>query len=132
MYTNLGAMTEGCIKWMYSVAALSPMALMGFVLAAYIFYIAPFYWLIVGPLNSVMSDISITQAGWLIVSQVLLILFMRLITDTYFKGSHLSLVFHPLGMVFLIFTILYGSSRRALGAGVAWKDRVYNSLTQIK
>jgi len=132
MYTNLGAMTEGCIKWMYSVAALSPMALVGFVLAAYIFYIAPFYWLIVVPLNSAMSDASVTEAGWLIISQVLLILLMRLITDTYFKGSHLSLVFHPLGMVFLILTVLYGASRRALGAGVAWKDRVYNSLTQIK
>ncbi|MCX6005235.1 MAG: glycosyltransferase [Chloroflexi bacterium] len=132
MYANLGAMTEGCIKWMYSVAALSPMALVGFVLAAYIFYIAPFYWLIVGPLNSLISDASLTETGWLIISQVLFILFMRLITDTYFKGSHLSLVFHPLGMAFLILTVLYSSSRRALGAGVAWKDRVYHSLTQIK
>ena len=56
MYRTIGTMTEGCVKWFYSVAALSPLALVGFFLAAYIFYLAPFYWAFSGPLNAIVES----------------------------------------------------------------------------
>ncbi len=132
MYKNIGTMTEGCVKWFYSVAALSPLALVGFFLAAYIFYLAPFYWLLAGPFNTIVSNGQ--WMGWTVVIalQVVLLLLMRIITDLYFRGSAISFIFHPLGTAFLILTVLYAVARRVGGAGVAWKDRVYQGITHIK
>ncbi|MBN1375724.1 MAG: glycosyltransferase [Dehalococcoidia bacterium] len=134
MYTSIGTMTEGCVKWFYSVAALSPLALVGYFLAAYIFYLAPFYWAMTmtDPLNTIVS--SGQWVGWsvVIVLQVVLVLFMRVITDIYFRGSKISFIFHLLGVAFLILAVLYAVTRRAVGAGVAWKDRVYQGITRVK
>ncbi|MGA2158436.1 MAG: glycosyltransferase [Dehalococcoidia bacterium] len=132
MYSNLAAMTEGCMKWFYSVAALSPLALVGFVCAAYIFLLAPFYWAYVGPVDALVNSAQLTELSLIIAAQVLVILLMRVITDQYFRGSSISFIFHPLGVAFLIFAVVVGASRRALGAGVAWKDRVYQGFTHIK
>ena len=132
MYNNISSMTEGCVKWFYSVAALSPIALVGFFLAAYIFFLAPFYWMLAGPFHDVAMVDPWVSWGFIILSQITLILLMRIITDLYFRGSPLSVIFHPLGMAFLILTVLYAVGRRAVGAGVAWKERVYQSFTQIK
>jgi chlorobactene glucosyltransferase len=132
MYTNMGNMAEGCIKWFYSVAALSPIALIGFVLVAYIFFLAPFYWAFVRPANDLAADGFVMDWGAIVLIQVGAILFMRIITDIYFRGSKVSFIFHPLGISFLILAVIVGASRRALGVGVAWKDRVYQSISNIK
>ena len=68
----------------------------------------------------------------IIIAQILLVLLMRIICDLYFKGSPISFLLHPLGTVFLVLAAIFGASRHAMGAGVAWKDRVYHSLTHIK
>ncbi|MGD0855780.1 MAG: glycosyltransferase [Dehalococcoidia bacterium] len=132
MYKTIGTMTEGCVKWFYSVAALSPLTLVGFFLAAYIFYLAPFYWVLTGPINIIVS--SGQWVGWTVVIslQVVLLMLMRVIADLYFRGSAISFIFHPLGTAFLILTVLYAVARRAVGAGVAWKDRVYQGITHVK
>jgi chlorobactene glucosyltransferase len=132
MYSSITAMTEGCIKWFYSVAALSPLALIGFVLAAYIFYLAPFYWAFNGPFTSVIANGLWADWSMIVALQIALLLLMRIITDAYFGGSAISFIFHPLGMAFLILTVVYAVVRRALGAGVAWKDRVYQGFTRVK
>ena len=132
MYTNMATMAEGCIKWFYSVASLSPLAMVGSVLIAYIFFLAPFYWACARPINALFSEGLVMDWGAVVLIQVAVILLMRLITDIYFKGSKISFIFHPLGISFLILAVIVGSSRRALGAGVAWKDRVYQSISNIK
>lgn len=132
MYDNLGSMTEGCLKWFYSVAALSPLALVGFVLAAYILLLAPFYWAYVIPLNALLSDNVVFDTGLLVILQIALIVLMRVTVDWRFRGSRISFVFHPLGTAFLILSVFYGLSQRALGAGVVWKDRIYQSISHIR
>ena len=132
MYTNMGQMAEGCIKWFYSVAALSPLAIVGSVLTAYIFFLAPFYWACARPINALFSEGFVMDWGAIVLIQVAVILLMRLIADFYFRGSKISFLFHPLGISFLILAVIVGASRRALGAGVAWKDRVYQSISNIK
>jgi hypothetical protein len=132
MYSNLGQMAEGCIKWFYSVAALSPLAIVGSVLIAYIFLLAPFYWACARPLSALISEGIVMDWGAVVLVQVGVILLMRIITDIYFRGSKTSFIFHPLGISFLILAVIFASSRRALGAGVAWKDRVYQSISNIK
>ncbi len=132
MYNNVASMTEGCIKWFYSIAAISPLALIGFVVAAYIFYLAPFYWLYIAPWDAFIAGQPVHAISIVIAAQVFLLLLMRLFTDLYFRGSAISFIFHPLGAAFLILAVIYGALRRFMGAGVAWKDRVYQSITHIK
>jgi len=132
MYSSMSQMAEGCIKWFYSVAAISPLALIGLSLTAYIFFLAPFYWALARPLNALVSAGLVMDWGIIVLVQVAVILLIRLITDIYFRGSKISFFFHPLGMAFLILAVIIGASRVALGAGVAWKDRVYQSISNIR
>jgi hypothetical protein len=79
-----------------------------------------------------MNAGQLTELSLIIAAQVFVLLLMRIITDQYFRGSSISFIFHPLGVAFLIFAVIIGASRRALGSGVAWKDRVYQGFTHIK
>jgi chlorobactene glucosyltransferase len=122
MYQSLGAMWEGFIKWIYSVAALSKIALVGLVVAGYVFFLAPFYWL--------WNELFVvpTSTGWgpVVIFQVATILVMRWLVDKRFKEPVVSTFLHPIGFSFLILIGLYAGSRQALGAGVRWKKRLYD------
>ena len=127
MYRSVGAMLEGFIKWIYSVASLSPVALVIMIAAAYFFYLAPFYWLwrelfvVVGP----------PGLRAIIISQVGMILFMRWLVDSRFKEPFISVFLHPLGLSFLFLSAFYAVFRRAIGAGVRWKERLYSRESSI-
>ena len=127
MYRSVCAMLEGFIKWIYSVASLSPVALVIMIAAAYFFYLAPFYWLwrelfvVVGP----------PGLRAIIISQVGMILFMRWLVDSRFKEPFISVFLHPLGLSFLFLSAFYAVFRRAIGAGVRWKERLYSRESSI-
>ena len=128
MYQNVGAMWEGFIKWMYSVAALSPVALIGLMVAGYVFFLAPFYWL----WNGLFA--AGAQANWLliVVVQVTMILLMRWLVDNHFKEPAVSAFLHPIGFSFLFLTAAYASARQAIGKGISWKDRLYSAASGVK
>ena len=128
MYQNLGAMWEGFIKWIYSVAALSKAALLGLLVAGYLFFLAPFYWL----WNEFFVGAAPTDWRGIIIFQVTTILLMRWLKDNHFKDSIVSTLLHPVGFSFLVLTALYAGSRRAVGAGVSWKKRVYGKRTGVE
>ncbi len=128
MYQSLGAMWEGFIKWIYSVAALSPAALVGLIIAGYFFFLAPFY--------SLWNELFVvaTPSDWrgIIISQVAMILVMRWLVDNHFKETVVSTLLHPLGFSFLFLVGLYAGSRRATGAGVSWKKRLYSRESSVE
>ncbi len=128
MYQNVGAMWEGFIKWMYSVAALSRAALVGLLVAGYAFFLAPFYWL--------WNDLFVVAApsSWrpIIIFQVVMIIVMRWLVDRRFKEPVISTFLHPIGFSFLILTALYAGSRQVVGAGVRWKKRLYGEESCVE
>ena len=128
MYQNVGAMWGGFVKWMYSVAALSPVALIGLIVAGYVFFLAPFYWLWDG-LFAVAAP-----AHWLLIVafQVTMILLMRWLVDHHFKEPVVSAFLHPIGFSFLFLTAVYASARQAIGKGISWKDRLYSAASGVK
>ena len=128
MYRNVGAMWEGYIKWIYSVAALSPAALVVMIAAAYAFFLAPFYWL----WNSLFVMSAPPDERPIIVSQVVIILFMRWLVDSRFKEPLVSTLLHPIGFSFLMLTALWGGMRRTVGAGVHWKKRLYDRESYVE
>ena len=128
MYHNVGAMWEGFVKWIYSVAALSRVALVLLIAAGYAFFLAPFYWL--------WRELFVvsTPTGWgaIVIFQVVVIFGMRWLVDKRFKEPIVSTFLHPLGFSFLILTGLYAGSRQAVGAGVRWKKRLYRKESAIE
>jgi chlorobactene glucosyltransferase len=128
MYRNLGAMWEGFVKWIYSVATLSPLALVGLLVAGYIFFLAPFYWL----WNELFVVTVPTGWGPIIIFQVVTILAMRWLVDNHFREPLISCLLHPLGFSFLFLACLYASSRRVIGAGVQWKTRLYGKESSVE
>lgn len=128
MYRSLGAMWEGFAKWVYSVASLSLVALMVLLAAGYVFFLAPFYWL--------WKELFVVSAPsvWreIIILQVATILVMRWLVDKHFKEPLISTLLHPLGFSFLFLSGLYAGSRRAAGAGVRWKKRLYDRQSSVE
>jgi hypothetical protein len=128
MYHGVGAIWEGATKWIYSVAALSRLTLVGLVIAGYAFFLAPFYWL----WNELF--VAATPNPWqpIIIFQVVVIIVMRWLVDKRFNEPIISTFLHPLGFSFLILTGLYAGSRQAVGAGIHWKERLYSKETGVE
>ena len=128
MYQNLGAMWEGFIKWIYSVAALSKLALFAMLAAGYFFFLAPFYWL----WNEFFVVNNPTVWREYVIFQVVVILVMRVLIDSRFREPVISAVLHPLGFTFLVVSALYASGRRLVGASVSWKKRLYGGESVVE
>jgi len=128
MYRDVGTIWEGFIKWIYSVAALSRIALAALLVAGYVFFLAPFYWL----WNEIF--VVTVPSPWqpIIILQVATIVVMRWLVDKRFNEPIISTFLHPIGFSFLILTALYAGSRQAVGAGVRWKTRLYNKGTGVE
>ncbi len=128
MYRNVGAMWEGFVKFMYSVTALSPAAIVGLLAAGFIFYLAPFYWL----WNGFLSTAAPTDWRFIAAFQTAMIIFMRWLVDNHFRQSLLSTFLHPIGFSFFFAAGLYGGWREMVGLGVRWKDRIYGEVSGVK
>ena len=128
MYRTVGAMWEGFVKWIYSIAALSPVALVGILAAVFVFYLAPFFWL----WNGFLSGAAPTDWRFIVTFQVAMILFMRWIVEHHFRQSLLSTFLHPIGMSFWYMAGLYGLWREVVGLGVRWKERIYGEASGVK
>jgi len=128
MYRNVGEMWEGFIKWIYSVAALSTAALVGLIIAGYIFFLAPFYWF--------WNELFIVDASLalraVILSQVAILLAMRWLVDNNFKEPVISTILHPVGFLFLFISVLYAGARKMLGTGIHWKNRFYSKESTVE
>jgi chlorobactene glucosyltransferase len=128
MYRTVGAMWEGFVKWMYSITALSPVAIVGLLAAAFVFYLAPFYWIWSGFLSAAAP----TDWRFIVAFQVVMILFMRWLVEHHFRQSLLSTFLHPIGFSFWYMAGLYGLWREVVGLGVRWKERIYGEASGVK
>ena len=128
MYRNLKGMSEGIIKWMYSVASLSPAALVGLMVAGYVCYLAPFYWL--G--HELFIASAPTEWRPFIIFQVAVVLAMRLMVDIRFREPAVSAWLHPFGFFYILLSAAYASVSQAIGRGVSWKERVYSQGSGVE
>jgi chlorobactene glucosyltransferase len=127
MYPTPGAMWHGLVRCIYSVTAISPLMLLVLIAVACCLYIAPFYCLWNGLFVIKAPFVWLT----LVVTQVLMIFFMRFLVDTRFKESAISTWLHPIGITYLLLAVLYSIWRWAVGAGVSWKERAYGKEESI-
>ena len=127
MYRTMGAMWHGLVRCIYSVVALSPLLLVVLLPAAWVFYLAPFFWL----WNGFVATDAPTIWRAVVVFQVAVILFMRWLADGRFREPAISAWLHPLGFSFLFISVLYAAWRRLVGAGVTWKERLYGGEESV-
>jgi chlorobactene glucosyltransferase len=128
MYRDIGTMWHGLGRSIYSIAAMAPLGLAGLLVAASFFYIGPFYWLWRGFFSTYEP---ILWRG-IVVSQVVIILFMRWLIDSRFREPAISIWFHPLGFLFYFVNVLYSGGRWLVGAGVTWKERFYGRESTVE
>lgn len=127
MYRTLSSMTEGFVRWIYSVASLSPILVVALMSFAIILYVAPFFWLWRG----VSQGYTFLWLG-IVSTQIILGYAMRYLLDTRFKGSLISILLYPIGIVFLLLICLRVFWQRVNGVGVQWKNRLYNKGSCVK
>jgi len=110
------------------VIALSPAALVGLIIAGYIFYLAPFYsfW------NEFVSAAAPSAWRNVIIFQVAMILVIRWVADSRFKNPLISTIMHPVGFSFLLLDVLYAGARRIVSPGIDWKDRLYGKESGVE
>lgn len=129
MYHSFGAMWHGFARSIYGVAAISPAGLLGLMVMGFLFYLAPFIWLC----YQLFAVQATSVAGWVVVIlQVVLIVVMRWLLCHRFGEPAISVSLHPLGVTFFLMNGLYAFSRRMLGAGIEWKQRLYGPRSGFK
>jgi chlorobactene glucosyltransferase len=124
MYQGVREMWEGLVRSIYAIVAISPAALFGLLIAGFVFYLAPFYWL----WNAYFSMAAPTDWRYIVIFQVAMIIFMRWLVDNRFKEPFISAFVHPVGFSFLILAVMYAGWRLVIGKSVRWKDRLYREL----
>ncbi len=127
MYSTLTFMWHGLTRCIYSVAAISAMALIGLLIVGYFLFLAPFYWL----WNVLFIDTSLAVQA-IVMSQVAIILAMRWFVDSHFKASILSTPLHPIGLLFIILICTRAIAKQLVGASVAWKNRFYSNESTVE
>lgn len=128
MYRDLGEMWHGLAKSIYSVVAMAPIGLVALIVVAYFLYIAPFYWLYNG---FFMGPEPLIWRG-IVALQIIIIYFMRWLTDTHFREPSISMWFQPIGLTFYLINVLYSGGRWLLGAGISWKERFYSKESTVE
>jgi chlorobactene glucosyltransferase len=128
MYRDFGSMWHGLGKSIYAITAMAPVGLLALLLAAYFFYIAPFFWLWHGFFT---IPETILWRG-IVILQIVVMLFMRWLVDNRFQEPAVSIWFHPFGMLFYFANVLYAGGRWLVGAGVTWKERFYGKESTIE
>ena len=128
MYRSVGTIWEGFVKWIYSIAALSPVLIVALLAAAFVFYMAPFYWVF----NGFFSATGPTDWRFIAVFQVCMVFFMRWLVERHFRQSLLSTFLHPIGISFWFTAGIYGLWREMVGLGVRWKERIYGEASGVK
>jgi chlorobactene glucosyltransferase len=128
MYRDIGDAWHGLGKSIYSVVAMAPAAIAGLIAAAYLFYIAPFFWL----WNGFISNPEPVLWRGIVAFQIVVILLMRWLVDSRFKEPSISVFFHPIGIMFYLLNVIYCALRWLVGAGVTWKERFYGRESTIE
>ena len=127
MYREFGTMWDGIARWLYTVASLSVVSLVGMMAVVLFLFLAPFFWLAYGLL--------LTQPdfAWevMVMLQVAIVFLARFLAGRRFSQPKTSIVLHPVGILFLVLVAFYASYQYLMGAGVRWKGRVYDGGSQI-
>ena len=127
MYREFGTMWDGIARWLYTVASLSVVSLVGMMAVVLFLFLAPFLWLAYGLL------LAQPAFGWevLVTLQVAIVFLARFLAGRRFSQPKTSIILHPVGVLFLVLVAFYASYQYLTGGGVRWKGRVYDADSQI-
>jgi chlorobactene glucosyltransferase len=123
MYDNVRGIWNGLTRSVYAIAEFSSLALIFLIFMAFICFLVPFYSLLHG---SFFSDVGAAVAV-IVILQIVLTYLTRWLADSHFNHNFSvpSVFLHPIGIIFLILIVANAITRKTLGAGISWKERLY-------
>ena len=128
MYRNRTSLWEGFVKWGYSFSALWPTATLIVGLCLLVGFSSPF-------VSAAAALFLVQERGvqLLLVAlvQVSIVLVARLTCDRALCEPAVSSLLTPVGVVFFLLAMLYGTVLRLTGRQVAWKQRRYGAGTAV-
>jgi chlorobactene glucosyltransferase len=129
MYETVGDMWNGFGKSIYSVIGISQIGILLAMAIGVCLWVFPFV--------NLWNQWGAHWAGgaflnFIILTQVTMILVTRLMTDMQTNASCYSTLFHPIGIIFYVFEVIFMSIRHIAGGGVKWKDIVYDSDSGVE
>ncbi len=122
MYDDFKGIWHGLTRSVYAVAEISLIGLIFLIFFAFICYLIPFYslWHVY---SAASGNILLTA---IIIFQIATIYLMRRLSDRRFdNNSIVSVILHPVGILFLVFVVFNAVVRKIAGTGISWKERLY-------
>lgn len=122
MYDNYNGIWNGLTRSVYAIAEISVIALILLIIFASMCFLLPFY--------SLWHEITFTDGSNILVAviifQIANIYLMRRLSDRHFdNNSIISVILHPVGILFLILVVANAIARKLAGTGISWKERLY-------
>jgi chlorobactene glucosyltransferase len=122
MYNDFHGIWKGLGRSVYAVAEISVAALVMLMVFAYFCYLLPFYSL---P-HELLSSHSNHYITAIVIVHVSTIMLMRWLSDKRFNNdSIISIILHPVGILFLFMIVITAIFHKIAGTGITWKERVY-------
>jgi len=122
MYNDFSGIWTGLGRSVYAIAEISVAALVMLMALAYLCYILPFYSL---P-NALFNIDGNNYLTAIIIIQVVTIFLMRWLSDRRFNNNSLiSIILHPIGILFLFAVVINAIFKKIAGTGIRWKGRLY-------
>ena len=122
MYDNFKGIWNGLTRSVYAISEISVIALVFLIIFACMCFLLPFY--------SLWHEFSLSNGSniltAIIIIQIATIYLMRRLSDRRFdNNSIISVVLHPVGILFLVFVVANAILRKIAGTGISWKERLY-------
>ena len=127
-YHSVAEVWNGLSKSICGVVAMSPPGILMLVVLACIFYFGPFYWLWHGFMAGYEPLLWRTVVGL----QIGTMLLMRWMVDNRLREPSISVLFHPIGMLFYVSVVLYSAWKWLIHAPVTWKERSYGKEQTVE
>jgi chlorobactene glucosyltransferase len=122
MYRGLGEVLAGFSKNIYLIMGRQPFALLLSMIGLTVIFVLPFGFAI----RSILLGYTTSLNFMLEMGQILLIVLIRMFLAGYQRMSYISVWFHPLGMLLILYIFIHSFCKAEFGKGPSWKGRSYD------
>jgi len=122
MYHGLGEALAGFSKNIYLIMGRQPFTLLLAMIGLTLLFVLPFGFAI----RSIAMGYTNSLNFMLTAGQILLIVLIRMLLAGYQRMSYISVWFHPLGMLLILYIFIHSFFKAEFGKGPSWKGRSYD------
>jgi chlorobactene glucosyltransferase len=122
MYRGFGEALAGFSKNIYLIMGRQPFALLLSMLGLALIFVLPFGF----AARSMLLGYTTSLNFMLMMGQIALIVLIRMFLAGYQRMSYVSVWFHPIGMLLILYIFIHSFFKAEFGKGPSWKGRNYD------